>query len=96
MSATQPPVADTTAVASLLATAVHRGTVIAFDDARGLGAVRTDGGHELFLHCTALADGTRTVAVGAQVACTVVAGRLGAPEVGVAVVLGPGAVDTPG
>lgn len=96
MSATQPPVADTTAMAGLLATAVHRGTVIAFDDARGVGAVRIDGGHELFLHCTALADGTRTVAVGAQVACTVVAGRLGAPEVGVAVVLVPGAVGTPG
>jgi cold shock CspA family protein len=96
MSAAQPPVADTTAVAGLLATAVHPATVIAFDDARGLGAVRTDEGYELFLHCTALADGTRTVAVGAQVACTVVAGRLGAPEVGVAVVLDNRAVDTQG
>jgi cold shock CspA family protein len=96
MSTAKPPVADTTAVAGLLATAVHRGTVSTFDDARGLGAVRTDGGHELFLHCTALADGTRTVAVGAHVACTVVAGRLGAPEVGVAVVLDTPAVDTQG
>jgi len=53
------------------------GTVAAFDDPRGLGTVRVDGGGELPFHCTAIADGTRTIAVGAPVRFRVVAGRLG-------------------
>jgi cold shock protein len=54
-----------------------RGVVEAFDDPRGLGVVRSDDGVELPFHCTAVADGTRTIAVGARVAYRVVPGRLG-------------------
>jgi cold shock CspA family protein len=54
------------------------GTVASFDDPRGLGTVRVDDGDgELPFHCTAIADGTRTIAVGARVRFRVVAGRLG-------------------
>lgn len=42
------------------------GTVVAFDEARGLGTVSSGGGSFPF-HCTALVDGTRTVAVGTPV-----------------------------
>lgn len=50
------------------------GTVIAFDEAVGWGTVRTDDGTEYGFHCTAIADGSRTVAVGAAVGFDVVAG----------------------
>jgi cold shock CspA family protein len=53
------------------------GEVVAFDDPRGLGVVRADGGGDLPFHCTAIADGTRTIAVGARVRFRVVPGRLG-------------------
>jgi len=43
------------------------GTVAAFDEHKGWGSVRTDEGRELFFHCTQIADGTRSVAVGAEV-----------------------------
>jgi cold shock CspA family protein len=53
------------------------GTVIAFDDRRGLGAVRADDGRELPFHCTRIVGGRRTVPVGARVAFAVVPGHLG-------------------
>lgn len=53
------------------------GVVESFDDTRGLGEVRTDDGEVLPFHCTAIADGSRTIAAGTPVRCTVVAGRLG-------------------
>ena len=53
------------------------GTVDTFDDARGLGTVRADDGIVLDFHCTAIADGSRTIPVGQAVRFTVVAGRLG-------------------
>jgi cold shock CspA family protein len=43
-----------------------RGAVVAFDDPRGLGTIEADGVTYPF-HCTALLDGTRTVAVGTAV-----------------------------
>ncbi len=43
-----------------------RGTVVAFDEARGLGEVESDGSRYPF-HCTAIADGTRTIPVGVEV-----------------------------
>ena len=52
-------------------------TVETFDDFRGYGTLRTTDGTELFFHCTALLDGTRTVEVGAAVTAEVVPGRLG-------------------
>jgi cold shock CspA family protein len=54
-----------------------RGTVVTFDDPRGLGVVRSDDGIELRFHCTAIADGTRTVDVGTAVTYRVAPGRLG-------------------
>jgi cold shock CspA family protein len=52
-------------------------TVAEFDDHRGYGTLRTADGTELFFHCTALTDGSRTVDVGAAVTAEVVPGRLG-------------------
>jgi CspA family cold shock protein len=54
-----------------------RGAVVAFDADKGYGTVRADDGRDLFFHCTAIADGTRTIDVGASVEFDVVAGRLG-------------------
>ena len=53
------------------------GVVTSFDDPRGYGAITPDGGGELFFHCTAIADGTRTIAEGTAVEFDVVAGRMG-------------------
>ncbi|MBV8959541.1 MAG: cold shock domain-containing protein [Actinobacteria bacterium] len=54
-----------------------RGRVVEFDDARGFGAVEGDDGKRLFFHCTAIADGSRTIAVGAEVDYDVTAGHQG-------------------
>ena len=43
-----------------------RGTIIAFDDARGLGSLDADGVTYPF-HCTAMIDGSRTITVGEAV-----------------------------
>ena len=51
--------------------------MIAFDDDKGWGTVRGDDGVEHFFHCTAIADGTRTIAVATLVDFVVVPGRLG-------------------
>ena len=53
-----------------------QGTVVAFDEVRGLGEVESDGARYPF-HCTAIADGTRTIPVGAEVTFEVRAGGLG-------------------
>jgi cold shock CspA family protein len=60
--------------------AVLLGTVSAFDEARGLGEVVGDGAARWPFHCTAIADGTRTIAVGTRVAFEVRAGHLGRDE----------------
>lgn len=56
----------------------HAGVVTEFDHDRGYGTV-SDGGAEdgWFFHCTAIADGSRTIAVGTAVTFTLVAGRRG-------------------
>lgn len=51
--------------------------MVAFDEHRGYGTVRDDAGEERFFHCTAVADGSRTIEVGTRVTYEVVAGRLG-------------------
>ena len=56
---------------------VLRGVVESFDDPRGLGIVRSDDGREFPFHCTAIADGTRTIEEGRPVSFEVVAGHLG-------------------
>jgi cold shock CspA family protein len=44
------------------------GQVASFDEARGLGTITAaDLGTELPFHCTAIADGTRTISVGERV-----------------------------
>lgn len=55
-----------------------RGVVRDFDEARGLGTVVADGdGGEYGFHCTQIADGSRTIDVGAVVEFDVVAGHRG-------------------
>jgi cold shock CspA family protein len=54
-----------------------RGEVSTFDAHVGLGTVRAEDGRELEFHCTQLADGTRTIDVGAAVRFEVVPGHLG-------------------
>jgi len=54
-----------------------RGTVIAFNEHRGIGEIRAEDGASYSFHCTAIADGTRTIAVGAVVEFAVVPGHLG-------------------
>jgi cold shock CspA family protein len=53
------------------------GVVTEFDDHRGYGTVRLDDGRALFFHCTRIADGSRTIAVGTRITCTVVPGHHG-------------------
>jgi ferredoxin len=43
------------------------GTVTEFDDAAGYGHITDTEGRHVFFHCTQIADGTRTIAVGASV-----------------------------
>ena len=54
--------------------------VAEFDDHRGLGAIETDNGRRYRFHCTAIADGTRTIPVGVTVEFAVTAGPLGLVE----------------
>ncbi len=59
-----------------LEVATH-GVVRRFDEDAGHGTVTSDAGDELFFHCTAIADGSRTIQVGRRVTFAVEAGRLG-------------------
>lgn len=56
---------------------LQSGTVESFDEHAGHGIVRADDGTELFFHCTAIADGSRTIQVGALVRFRVVPGHHG-------------------
>jgi cold shock CspA family protein len=60
--------------------AVQVGAVESFDAAVGLGTVATAEGHRFLFHCTAIADGTRDIQVGAAVAFLVGAGGPGTWE----------------
>ena len=53
------------------------GTVTAFDEHRGLGEITAPDGTVYPFHCTVIADGTRTIAVGTNVEFEVVAGLRG-------------------
>ena len=48
--------------------ATRTGVVSEFDDPRGLGSVLADDGRRYEFHCTAVADGSRTIEVGTRVA----------------------------
>lgn len=54
-----------------------RGKVAEFDEHVGLGEIEGDDGRRYPFHCTRIADGTRTVPVGATVTFEVVPGHLG-------------------
>ena len=54
--------------------------VTEFDDPAASGVVRAEDGRRYDFHCTALADGTRTVEVGTPVAFVVAAGHGGRDE----------------
>lgn len=43
------------------------GTVTEFDDAAGLGTISAEDGTTFAFHCTAIADGSRTIAVNTEV-----------------------------
>ncbi len=58
------------------------GTVTAFDDPRGLGELTAEDGTVFPFHCTAIADGSRTIEIGAEVRFEVVPGRMGCWEAG--------------
>jgi len=53
------------------------GTVVEFDEHRGLGTVEAEDGRRLAFHCTSLADGSRAIDPGTVVVFTVVAGHHG-------------------
>jgi cold shock CspA family protein len=53
------------------------GKVTAFDEHRGLGELTAADGTVYPFHCTVIADGTRTIAVGAAVEFDVMPGHLG-------------------
>jgi cold shock CspA family protein len=56
----------------------HRtGSVAQFDEHRGVGTIDGDDGCSYPFHCTAVADGTRTIDEGVPVRFEIVAGRLG-------------------
>ncbi|MDE0803384.1 MAG: cold shock domain-containing protein [Acidimicrobiales bacterium] len=55
----------------------QRGSVSEFDEFRGLGTIAGDDGVSYRFHCTGIADGSRTIDVGADVGFAVIAGRLG-------------------
>ncbi len=58
------------------------GTVVEFDPARGLGTIAADDGRRYPFHCTEIADGTRTIALGTAVTFAVIAGGAGRLEAG--------------
>jgi cold shock CspA family protein len=53
------------------------GVVAEFDEAVGLGTIRSADGAEVRFHCTQIADGSRSIAVATEVRFDVVAGRGG-------------------
>ena len=57
----------------------HHGTVTAFDREVGLGEVTTPDGTAVLFHCIEIADGTRTLEVGAVVEFALI-GKLGRYE----------------
>ena len=56
---------------------VKFGTVAGYDDAAGYGELVDAAGERWWFHCTAIADGTRTIEVGTRVTYDVVPGRRG-------------------
>jgi len=53
------------------------GRIESFDDRRGDGLLRTDTGEGLYFHCVNIADGSRSIALGASVSARRQVGHLG-------------------
>jgi cold shock CspA family protein len=66
--------ADLTDVVARGTRVVRYGRVTAYDEGRGLGSVETRGGAWFAFHSTAIANGSRRIAVGSRVSFVVVAG----------------------
>jgi cold shock CspA family protein len=60
--------------------ATRTGVVADFDDPRGLGTVLGDDGRRYDFHCTAVADGSRSIEPGLRVMFTIEPGHLGRLE----------------
>ena len=60
--------------------AQYTGRVVTFDDHRGRGELEAHGGLHFPFHCTAVADGSRTIAPDTPVRFRLVIGPLGALE----------------
>jgi cold shock CspA family protein len=59
---------------------IQTGVVSDFDEPRGLGTVLGDDGRRFDFHCTAIADGSRRIDVGAPVTFVVAASHRGRYE----------------
>jgi cold shock CspA family protein len=59
---------------------LHQGRVTAFDARRGWGTVTDDQGAAFDFHATAIADGSRTIPLGAEVTFLVRPGHRGRDE----------------
>jgi cold shock CspA family protein len=57
--------------------ALQRGEVVAYDASAGYGTIRGADAREWWFHCTAIADGSRLIAVGASGVFSLVPGRSG-------------------
>lgn len=57
------------------------GVVEAFSDSRGDGFVIANSGARYYFHCVTIADGTRTIEVGAKCTARRIVGHLGVDEV---------------
>ena len=57
------------------------GVVEVFDDQRGDGVVVSDAGEQLYFHCVAISDGSRTIDVGTRVAGERRVGHRGRDEI---------------
>jgi cold shock CspA family protein len=53
------------------------GVVTEFDEAKGYGTIVADDGSSHFVHCTAIADGSRAIDADTPVRFVVMAGRRG-------------------
>jgi cold shock CspA family protein len=58
----------------------RRGVVAGFDDAAGYGELADDDGGRWWFHCTAIADGSRRIPLGAAVRFRLAPGHLGRYE----------------
>ncbi|MHB1088147.1 MAG: hypothetical protein ACYC19_05210 [Acidimicrobiales bacterium] len=58
---------------------VH-GRITTFDEARGDGTFRSDDGEDFYFHCVVIANGSRTITVGARAEAVRCVGHLGRDE----------------